>query len=65
MHIAGDNLRPDAEELLEMFDPFPERGEGLHISQVSDMVTEESIIVPGQTESIFQFQLRAVTLSYA
>ena len=54
MQVVGNGLWIDIEEALVMFDALAERGQGLQVLQVSDMMADKGLPPLGYAKGVFE-----------
>jgi len=55
VEVVDDDLRFDAQQLLQVADGVAEEGKGFGIVELADMLTEKDLAPPGQGDGVLQF----------
>jgi len=59
MEIAGDPLRRDAQDGLQMLDRFFQRPAGFGVVEAADMWREIGPVITGQAQRVFEISTQA------
>src|SRR5208283_3716690 len=55
MEVIGDDLRPDLENPLQMFDSFVEKTITFRVLQISDVLAQEGVLSFGEADGVLEF----------